>query len=459
MLFSSLTFLYFFLPAALGVYYLTPARGRNAALLLASLVFYAWGEPRFVPVMLFGIVQSYLFARLIDRDRAHARLWLLLSLFLSLGTLFVFKYADFFLQSVGALTHTSVPLLKLALPLGVSFYTFQTLSYVVDVYRGRAAQKSLLKLAAYIAMFPQLIAGPIVRYTDVAPQLDARSVRLCDAAAGAQRFVLGLGKKVLLATVLSVLADTCAPGSAESVLSALLGAAAFTLQIYFDFSGYSDMAIGLGLLLGFRFAENFRYPYCASSLTDFWRRWHISLGSWFRDYVYIPLGGNRVSRPRWLLNLFIVWALTGLWHGAAWNFVLWGLFFAVFLALEKLFLGQLLEKTRVLKHVYVLVLVALGFVLFQAENLPAAVRSLSALLGFSSLPFSDARSLYLLQSYAPTLLLAALGATPLPAWLAARLQKSRLSGLLFPAALAALLVLCTAFLVSGSSNPFLYFRF
>ena len=376
MLFSSIPFLFYFLPCVFVLYFLVPMRWKNTVLLLASLFFYAWGEPKFVVFMLASIVQGYVLARLVEKyraDRGRAKLFLTLSLVFSLGLLGYCKYADFFLSGFNALTGLHIPLLRVALPIGISFYTFQILSYVVDVYRGDVkAQRNFIDLAAYIAMFPQLIAGPIVRYSDIASQLEHRTHSLADVAAGARRFVLGLGKKVLLANVFYELITTFKASGDRSVLFYWLYAAACVLNIYFDFSGYSDMAIGLGRIFGFRYLENFDYPYISASITEFWRRWHMSLGSWFRDYVYIPLGGNRVSKTKWLRNILVVWLLTGLWHGAAWNFVLWGLFFAVFLTAEKLWYGRALAKTRVFKHIYVLLLVVVSFVLFDANSVGEA---------------------------------------------------------------------------------------
>ena len=347
MLFSSVPFLFYFLPAVLLVYFLVPKRAKNGVLLLSSLVFYGWGEPRYLPVMLVSILQGYIFGRLIERfrDTRRAKLFLVLSVLLSLGTLAYFKYADFMIANLNALTGLSAPLLRLALPVGISFYTFQILSYTVDVYRGTVpAQRNFIDLAAYIAMFPQLIAGPIVRYSDIAVQLKTREHSVSEAASGARRFILGLAKKILLANLLGELVSSFRASADLSVLYYWLGAIAFTLQIYYDFSGYSDMAIGLGRIFGFRFPENFQYPYLSGSITEFWRRWHISLGSWFRDYLYIPLGGNRKGSARQLLNILLVWLATGLWHGAAWNFVLWGLLYAVLLTAEKLFLLRGLQN-------------------------------------------------------------------------------------------------------------------
>lgn len=340
MLFSSVPFLFYFLPAVLIVYFLVPKRAKNGVLLLSSLVFYGWGEPRYLPVMLGSILQGYIFGRLIERfrDTRRVKLFLVLSVLLSLGTLAYFKYADFMIANLNALTGLSVPLLRFALPVGISFYTFQILSYTVDVYRGTVpAQRNFIDLAAYIAMFPQLIAGPIVRYSDIAVQLKTREHSVSEAAAGARRFVLGLAKKILLANLLGELVSSFRASADLSVLYYWLSAVAFTLQIYYDFSGYSDMAIGLGRIFGFRFPENFQYPYLSGSITEFWRRWHISLGSWFRDYLYIPLGGNRKGSARQLLNILLVWLATGLWHGAAWNFVVWGLLNAFFILLAEEF--------------------------------------------------------------------------------------------------------------------------
>ena len=384
MLFSSIPFLYTFLPCVLIVYFLVPNCLKNAVLLLSSLFFYAWGEPRFVVFMVIAIIQGYVFGLLAEtyRGRPQAKLCLYASAAVSLGLLGYCKYADFFIGSFNSLTGLSLPLLHVALPIGISFYTFQILSYVIDVYRGNAAaQRNFIDLAAYVAMFPQLIAGPIVRYTDIAPQLKHRTHTLSDTAYGARRFIIGLSKKVLLANVLYELISAYKDGAETSVLFTWLYAAAYILHLYFDFSGYSDMAIGLGRIFGFYFPENFNYPYISASVTEFWRRWHMSLGSWFRDYVYIPLGGNRVSRGKWFRNIFIVWLLTGLWHGAAWTFILWGLFFALFLTAEKLWYGQALARTKLLKHVYVLLLIVVSFVLFDAASVQDALRTIAALFG------------------------------------------------------------------------------
>ena len=467
MLFSSIPFLYYFLPLVLAVYFLTPRAGKNAVLFLSSLLFYAWGEPRFCIFMLLSILQGYVFGRLIEKyaqNKKRSKLFLTASVALSLALLAYCKYADFFLSSVNAVTGLSFKLLHVTLPIGISFYTFQILSYVVDVYRGEVpAQKSFLKLGTYIAMFPQLIAGPIVRYADIAPQLDSRQTTLEDVSSGACRFVIGLSKKVLLANVLYELITAFQQSRDLSVLYFWLYAVSFALQLYFDFSGYSDMAIGLGRIFGFRFQENFNYPYISGSITEFWRRWHISLGSWFRDYVYIPLGGNRVSKAKWLRNILVVWMLTGLWHGASWNFVLWGLGFAVLLVAEKLVYGRLLQRTHVLKHVYTLLLVTLSFVLFNADSVSEAFSQLGAMFGAGGLPLVSMEGVYYLKSYAGTFLFAAIGATPLVSNAISRFGKTRFGAqaltVLQPLVMLALLAACTAFLVDGSFNPFLYFRF
>ena len=466
MLFSSVPFLFYFLPAALLIYFAAPRRLKNAALLLVSLFFYAWGEPKCVLLMLAAIVQGYVFGLLIEKHRAQraAKRYLALSILVSLGLLGYFKYADFFLSSIRAVTGLPLPVLRISLPIGISFYTFQVLSYVIDVYRGDTpAQRSFVDLAAYVSLFPQLIAGPIVRYGDVAAQLQARTHSLNAAAQGVRRFTAGLCKKVLLANQFGALASICKQTQDGSVLFAWLSAAAFLLQVYFDFSGYSDMAIGLGRILGFRFPENFNYPYISASITEFWRRWHISLGSWFRDYLYIPLGGSRRGRARQLCNILIVWLATGLWHGAAWTFVVWGLWFAVLLLVEKWALLPVLERHRTLGRIYTLFFVTLGFVIFDADSIPQAIARIGAMFGAGGLPLVSAQALHYLRSYAVLLVLGAVCATPLPQAIAARLRLHRGAALaldlLEPVCVPAALALATAFLVDGSFNPFLYFRF
>ena len=461
MLFSSIPFLYYFLPAVLLVYFLVPKGWKNAVLLLSSLVFYAWGEPKYVFLMIATIALFYLCGLALEKAGTPLwrKVWLLTAVVISLALLAVFKYADFFLGSFASLTGLSLPLLHLALPIGISFYTFQCLSYVVDVYRGDVpAQKNPISFGAYVALFPQLIAGPIVRYVDIARQLDSRAHSLQDAAAGARRFLIGLSKKILLADSFALLLKIFRQQPEPSVLFYWMYAIGFTLNIYFDFSGYSDMAIGLGRIFGFRFLENFNYPYLSKSVTEFWRRWHMSLGSWFRDYVYIPLGGNRVKKGRWFLNILTVWALTGLWHGAAWNFVVWGLFFAALLLLEKQV--SLLEKLPgALRHGYVLLAVVVSFVLFNAESFRQAGSDLACMFGFGGIPAVNDAALYYLRSYGVLFLLGFVGATPLVRDTARRVQNTRFGPVLEALVLGALLLLCTGYLVDGSFSPFLYFRF
>lgn len=465
MLFSSIPFLYYFLPLVLAVYFLTPARFRNAVLLLASLIFYAWGEPKYVLLMLASILSGYGFGLLQERYRGQkgAKLFCGLSVAVSLSFLLYFKYADFFLENFNAATGLGVPLLRIALPIGISFYTFQIISYTVDVYRGEPAQKNLIHLAAYVAMFPQLIAGPIVRYSDIAQQLEHRSHSTALAAGGVRRFLIGLGKKILIANQLGELCSVFRASDEKSVLFYWLYAVAFALHIYFDFSGYSDMAIGLGKVFGFHFLENFNYPYISASITEFWRRWHISLGTWFRDYVYIPLGGNRVGRARQLLNILVVWMLTGFWHGAAWNFVVWGLMFAVLLIMEKLWLLKPLSKCRPLAHLYVVFFVVISFVIFNAENMGQALSDIGGLFGAGGIPLVSAEAVYCLRSFALVLILAVLGAPPLLRNGLVRLSQYPTAGkvlnALEPFTLFVLLLVMTGYLVDGSFNPFLYFRF
>ena len=462
MLFSSIPFAFYFLPAVLALYFAVPFRFKNAVLLVFSLVFYAWGEPGYLLLMAVSILLGWLFGLLIGKYRgtARARLFLVLSVAVSLGLLGWFKYADFAVNTLNALG-LNLPLPHVALPIGISFYTFQILSYTIDVYRGDALpQRSPVDFGAYVSMFPQLIAGPIVRYSDVARQLKHRTHSLEKASLGVRRLLIGLGKKVLIANQLGQLTVLFRESRQPSVLYVWVYAAAFALQIYFDFSGYSDMAIGLGKIFGFDLLENFNYPFISRSVSEFWRRWHMSLGGWFRDYLYIPLGGNRVSRPRWALNLLVVWSLTGLWHGAAWNFVLWGLLFALLLALEKLWLGRLMEQLPGwLVRIPVLAVLLVSFVLFNADSLSQALSDTAGMFGLGGLPLTSADTLYHLRSYGPLLLLAMVGATPLPRNAVRRLEGSRVLPWLEPVALCALLLAVTAFLVGGSFNPFLYFRF
>ncbi len=465
MLFSSIPFLYYFLPLVLLVYFAVPFKFKNAVLLLFSLVFYAWGEPKYVVLMIFSILLFFFCGLAIGKaeSRKWKKIWLTVSVVCSLALLGVFKYADFFIDSFNAATGLGIPFLRLALPIGISFYTFQCLSYTVDVYRGNAqVQKNVVSFGAYVALFPQLIAGPIVRYVDVERELRSRSHSWEQISLGLRRFIVGLAKKILIANTLGELTNIFRASGEKSVVFYWIYAIAFALHIYFDFSGYSDMAIGLGRVFGFRFIENFNYPYLSKSVAEFWRRWHMSLGSWFRDYVYIPLGGNRVSRGRWVFNTLVVWMLTGLWHGAAWNFVLWGLLYALFLMIEKWIPGIQKLPTAV-RRIYVLLVVVLGFVLFNAADMRQAAGDIAGMFGFGGVAFVNSETLYYLRSYGIVLLLGLVGATPLVRdWsnrLAAGERTGKAAAVLEPLVLAALLVLCTAYLVDGSFNPFLYFRF
>lgn len=468
MLFSSIPFLYYFLPVVLLLYFAVPNKLKNLVLLASSLFFYGWGEPGYVVIMSVAIVTGYIFGRLIEvfRGKGLSKVFLFLSVASAICILGYFKYTDFFIANFNALTGLSVPLLKIALPIGISFYLFQLLSYTVDVYRGTVpAQKNIINFGTYIALFPQLIAGPIVRYSDIAGQLQHRTHSFEKCAYGIRRFLFGLSKKVLLANALGELCDIFRASNDKSLLFYWLYAISFTLHIYFDFSGYSDMAIGLGKIFGFDFIENFNYPYISKSITEFWRRWHMSLGSWFRDYVYIPLGGNRVSKPRWFFNILVVWMLTGFWHGASWNFIFWGLLYAAFLILEKLFLGKYLERSRIWRHIYVMLVVILGFVLFNATNISEAGTYIASMFGLGGVPLLSAEFTHYLYSYGLILVLAIIGSTPLPKLLFAKIATVKNKAVTYALDIGeillmlVLLLLVTAYLVDGSFNPFLYFRF
>ena len=462
MVFSSVPFLYVFLPVVLLGCFVVPKRFKNLVLLAASLFFYYYGERAYTSLLLISSLSDYLHSLYIEKHRGtqRAKIALVSSIAVNLALLGFFKYADFLISTVNGLLHTSIPLLKVPLPIGISFFTFQTMSYTIDVYRGRVhAQKNLVTMGTFVCLFPQLVAGPIVRYSDIALELEQRSTTLDEVSAGARRFVVGLAKKVLVANAMGELCGLYRSAGEQTTLFALLYAAAFTIQIYYDFSGYSDMAIGLGLLFGFHFPENFNYPYLSRSVSEFWRRWHMTLGGWFRDYVYIPLGGNRVPRLLYIRNIFVVWALTGLWHGAAWNFVVWGLLFGVLLTAEKLFLDKWLQKCgRILPHVYVMAVVVLSFVLFNASSMQGALADIAAVLGLTGAPFAGTLSLYYLKSYAVLLAVSVVGCTPWPKKLALALPEG-VRAVLEPVAMAVLLLLVTAYLVDGSFNPFLYFRF
>ena len=485
MVFSSIPFLYYFLPAVVLSYFLLSwlVEGvvrlitknqtlghkasiftKNVVLLLFSLLFYGWGEPIYLFLMIGTILLFWVCGLAIGKCQrvGWKRFWLVLSIVVSLGLLGVFKYADFFVDNFNALTGLSVPLLKLALPIGISFYTFQSLSYTIDVYRGDVAvQKNPLYFGAYVALFPQLIAGPIVRYVDVARELDDRTHDWEQMKLGIRRFIIGLAKKIVIADGFALLISIFRDSGEQSVLFYWMYAIAFTLNIYFDFSAYSDMAIGLGKVFGFNFIENFNYPYLSKSVSEFWRRWHMSLGSWFRDYVYIPLGGNRVGKWRWLFNTFVVWMLTGMWHGASWNFILWGLLYAVCLVIEK-WVPAIKKMPAFFRHFYTMAVVVLGFVLFNETDIAKLGKDFACLFGFGNLPLISAETVYYLKSFAILFVLGVVGCTPLVKNCANRLSESKAGSIVVVlecVVLAVLLLLCTGYLIDGSFSPFLYFRF
>ena len=464
MVFSTPLFLFYFLVAVLLVYYLVPLRLRNGVLMLASLFFYYWGEQDYTLIMLLSTAIDYTHGLLIQRFKArgqdrYARMTVASSVFFNLSILFFFKYWDFLAGSLQSIGLEWMPVLGITLPIGISFYTFQTMSYTIDVYRGDAkAQRSIVSFGTFVTLFPQLIAGPIIKYKDLDDQLGRRTHSLEQFASGISRFVAGLSKKLLIANNLGQLWDACKVlGEGElTVATAWLGILAFAFQIYFDFSGYSDMVIGLGRMFGFEFMENFNYPYISKSITEFWRRWHISLSTWFREYLYIPLGGNRCSRGRWILNLLIVWCATGIWHGARWNYLLWGLYFYVLLVSEKLLLGKCLQKLPGwLRHVYVMVLVLISWAIFALEDLSIMGHYLAAMLGFGGLPLVNALTGYYLRNYLPILAAAAVASTPM---VITRWRRMDSPGLKLTVLLLGLLA-CTAYVVAGTYNPFLYFRF
>ncbi|MBQ1467450.1 MAG: MBOAT family protein [Solobacterium sp.] len=464
MVFSSLTFLFAYLPVVLLVYFLVPVAFRNLVLLLVSLFFYGWGEPVYVVIMVFSIIINWIFGNFISRyrdtDRKRSRRYLTLCIIFNLLLLGFFKYWDFLAVNLNHLGLRAIHPLRLALPIGISFYTFQTMSYPIDLYRKETdPQKSIVSFGAYVTMFPQLIAGPIVRYTDIAKQLNERKITRDSFFQGVMRFLCGLAKKVLLANQIGLIHDEISvlPQGSQSVILAWLGILAFAFQIYFDFSGYSDMAIGLGKMLGFDFLENFQYPYISRSVTEFWRRWHMSLSFWFRDYVYIPLGGNRKGLKRQILNILIVWMLTGLWHGASWNFIFWGVFYGVILILEKLFLLDLLKKCPAwITHLYTMFIVLIAWVFFAFTDFSAGLRYLGVMFG--NAPVFNGLTLDYLRNYIVLFVLCAVASTPLFKDKLNILQNKKLAWAAPVLAVLCLLV-CTAFIVDASYNPFLYFRF
>ena len=466
MVFSSTIFLCVYLPLVLLGYYICPKKGKNLFLLIVSLIFYAWGEPKYVFLMIFSILVNYVFGLLMDKHRENKKrlkLLLVISVIIDLGLLSVFKYTDFIITNINSVFGAGFDLLNIALPIGISFYTFQAMSYTIDVYRDDVrVQRNLIDFGMYITMFPQLIAGPIVRYSDIQDQLAERNVTAADFSEGIMRFVVGLGKKVLLANQMgAVWTQIYALGGDISALMAWTGAAAYTFQIYFDFSGYSDMAIGLGRMFGFKFPENFRYPYESVSITDFWRRWHITLSTWFKEYLYIPLGGNRRGLARQALNLLIVWTLTGFWHGAGWNFVMWGLYYFAILFIEKLFLLKALDKLpRLFRHAYALLLIVIGWVIFASDDVSVMLPYLGSMFGANGA--LGGMDVYTLLTRAALMVICCVASTELPRRLfvtAAGKMNEKAAFTVKSVLTLALLALSVVFLIGDSYNPFLYFRF
>lgn len=466
MVFSSTIFLCVYLPLVLLGYYICPKKGKNLFLLIVSLIFYAWGEPKYVFLMIFSILVNYVFGLLMDKHRENKKrlkLLLAISVIIDLGLLSVFKYTDFIITNINSVFGAGFDLLNIALPIGISFYTFQAMSYTIDVYRDDVrVQRNLIDFGMYITMFPQLIAGPIVRYSDVQDQLAERNVTTANFSEGIMRFVVGLGKKVLLANQMgAVWTQIYALGGDISALMAWTGAAAYTFQIYFDFSGYSDMAIGLGRMFGFKFPENFRYPYESVSITDFWRRWHITLSTWFKEYLYIPLGGNRRGLARQALNLLIVWTLTGFWHGAGWNFVMWGLYYFAILFIEKLFLLKALDKLpRLFRHAYALLLIVIGWVIFASDDVSVMLPYLGSMFGANGA--LGGMDVYTLLTRAALMVICCVASTELPRRLfvtAAGKMNEKAAFTVKSVLTLTLLALSVVFLIGDSYNPFLYFRF
>lgn len=463
MLFTSITFLYYFLPLVLIFYFITPKKYRNIILLISSIIFYAYGEPKYVFLMLLEIIISYYGAILIDKYPRYKETILAIFITINLGLLCIFKYTNFLISNINNIFNSNISPLNIIMPIGISFYTFQIISYLVDVYRKKVPpQKNILTLATYISLFPQLIAGPIVRYKDINEELKNRTITLKDTSYGFRRFIIGLAKKVIIANSLGELFNILNNNVPISLASTWLKSLSYMLQIYFDFSAYSDMAIGLGCIFGFHFLENFNYPYISKSITEFWRRWHISLGSWFKDYLYIPLGGSRRGPLILIRNILIVWFLTGLWHGASWNFIIWGLYFGLILLIEKLFLKKYFSKVpAIFKHIYVLFIVLISFIIFNSTTIDEAITTIKNL--FISNSLINSGTIYYLKSYLPLILISLIGATPLIKNIYTKLSKNKtlnkILNILEPIYLIILLIIVTAYLIDSTYNPFLYFRF
>ncbi len=464
MIFSSIPFLFFFFPIFLFLYYLVPFKYKNLILLIFSLIFYAWGEPIYILLMIFSSIVDYINGRMIEKynnNKVRKKIFLISSIIINLILLSFFKYADFLIQSINSIFNISIPLLKLGLPIGISFFTFQTMSYSIDVYRGEVkAEHNFLTFMTYVSMFPQLIAGPIVRYETVSEELKTRKINFTNFSNGLLRFMRGLFKKVIIANNVGYLWTIMSASNNISVLGSWLGIVAFTLQIYFDFSGYSDMAIGMGKMLGFNYLENFNYPYISKSITEFWRRWHISLSSWFRDYVYIPLGGSRVKKSVNIRNIMIVWMLTGLWHGSSWNFVLWGIYYGILLVLEKFVLKKLLNKLpNILKHIYTLILIIIGWLIFAIPDINTLGEYIKAMFGLNG-KIINSEFIYYLNNYFVILLIASIFSTPIYPILEKKLNKNKFIKFLIELIVyISFIIITISYLVSDNYNPFLYFRF
>lgn len=465
MLFTSISFLYYFLPALIIIYFITPKKYKNIILLIASLLFYFYGEPKYVFLMIAEIVIAYTGAILIDKYKSQSKNILIITLFIHVFLLIIFKYTDFIIQTINDISNANIKLLNIALPIGISFYTFQIISYVIDVYNGKVkVQKNIINLATYISLFPQLVAGPIVRYQTVEKELNDRVHSFNNFAYGIRRFSIGLAKKVLIANALGELCTKAFVLNETTVIFYWIFGISYMLQLYFDFSAYSDMAIGLGRIFGFNFPENFNYPYISKSITEFWRRWHISLGTWFKDYVYIPLGGNRDGKYKQIRNILIVWLLTGIWHGANWTFLIWGLLFGIILIIEKIFLNKFMEKLpSFIKRIYVLFIVMILFIIFNAENMSVALTNIKGLFGMNGEVFINDYTLHYLKSYLPLLIIALFGTTPFIKILIDKLRKNKyvnnVINILEPILIVMILVVVTSYLIDNSYNPFLYFRF
>lgn len=463
MVFSSITFLYYFLPIVLLIYFVVPSKFRNLVLLVSSLFFYFYGEPRYILVLLFSVIFNYYMGKLISKENSKYRKVLFISdMIINFGLLFYFKYFDFFIDNINQILNIKIPLFNIIMPIGISFFTFQATSYVIDIYLGKVKSANcILDFAAYLSLFPQLIAGPIVRYQTIDQELKDRSVTYKKFADGVKRFIIGLSKKVLLANVLGVFSNSLSSISTSTVLSYWLQAISNTLQLYLDFSGYSDMAIGLGLMFGFTFLENFNYPFIASSITEFWHRWHISLSTWFRDYIYIPLGGNRVSKPRWIFNIFVVWMLTGLWHGASWNFVIWGLYFGIILLIEKLFLSKFLDKLpKIVRWIYSFALINLGWIIFRMEDISSMKYLLLNIFNNLTKPIGGVLAKnYFLLNYIPYFIIGIILMFPIIPFIKNKFKDNKYFVIIDDVVLLIVFVISICLLINNTYNPFIYFRF